>query len=151
MRDNISITVIIVQITRCATTSTQTKRKTSDRKISDYNSTSEFAFVVDENLASETINVTHVLPIQYVDIESFDQQNIVDISINNSLNILECLHNIRAGLLKNEISYQHISSLRSILNACNAYTVTDEKIYRITQEIELRAAVELAKIEKANG
>lgn len=61
--------------------------------------------------------------------------------------LLDMLEAVRTGLLIGRISLQQLHSLQQTM-AKKKSTVNDPRLAAIIQEIEVRAAVELAKLEK---
>lgn len=68
-------------------------------------------------------------------------------AVNRGNDILDSLNELRVGLLTGTLSGNRITRLRNLIDQHRGM-VDDPKLIQILDEIDLRAAVELAKIER---
>jgi len=71
-------------------------------------------------------------------------------SLKQGKSMIDALDKLRDGLLRGTLSHSTIRELERTANEQRA-TATDPKLIQILDEIELRVAVELAKIECARS
>jgi len=125
---------------------TKKKKKTD----SDTSSASDFASMItgsedkSPTSGSSAVNVSQaILGVQEVDWEQQSKKE----HMQRGNKLLELLEAIRNGLLIGRISPQDLRTLQTTLEQ-RKEEVKDPELAAIVQEIEVRAAVELAKIEK---
>ena len=71
-------------------------------------------------------------------------------AVDHGKELLEFLDDIRLGILTGSVSQEKIKKLKQGIDNKRGWVV-DKKLTQILEEIELRAAVELAKIEMSQG
>ncbi len=66
----------------------------------------------------------------------------------NGKKVIDCLKNIRVGLLTGEFKESQLVNLSKSIDSL-VYSFQSEEIYKLVEEIKLRAEVELAKLHKS--
>lgn len=86
-----------------------------------------------------------LLAVQSVETSAADQKQATE----HGQELLEFLDDIRLGLLSGSVTQEKINKLKKGINSKRGWVI-DKKLTQILDEIELRASVELAKIEMSN-
>lgn len=97
------------------------------------------------NATAETAGISGLFTLQEIDGQEIERKKL----IKHGEEVLDSLEKIRRGLLLGTISADTLHELSTQL-AKRRGKFTDPKLTAILDDIELRAAVELAKLEMAN-
>ncbi|NDF12882.1 MAG: flagellar assembly protein FliX [Proteobacteria bacterium] len=128
--------------------STQSTRKTTSKKVGDGSFSSLISGGDEEESVQETgaVRATGLIGslLSLQEVETPTEK-----PIKRGKNLLTELEKIRVGLLQGSLNPTTMQTLRAEI-AQGREHVSDPKLQEILDEIDVRAAVELAKLEKAN-
>ena len=138
---------VVMQITKIANNKSVSK-KPSAQKTGGASFSSHLSQSSEANVASPSSSVSGVMPLDSLLAlqEVGDEPSNRKRQIQHGFNIVEHLDQIRIGLLEGKISESVLNNLDDLINSWREAD-TDNQLKELIDEIELRAAVELAKLE----
>ncbi|MDA0966595.1 MAG: flagellar assembly protein FliX [Proteobacteria bacterium] len=136
-----------MQITKIANNKSVSK-KSSAQKTGGTSFSSHLSQSSEANVASPSSSVSGVMQLDSLLAlqEVGDEPSSRKRQIQHGFNIVEHLDQIRIGLLEGKISQSVLNNLDDLINSWREAD-TDNQLKELIDEIELRAAVELAKLE----